>query len=202
MQETIATMSLSYLQSSSPKFSETFTTHTHTPHLPLSPPPQMVSLDEQVAQALNTITMLSNNMTSMQWDISILMQQVVMNQQPVTSQPIQLPSSINIPLPQSPPQQPPSLYFFPPAMFTSPPTHTKEPKIMALIPFTGKHEDTKLFINSCTLYMNGQKSEFADEDANIYWILSYTYDCRICKNLVQLHNLLNVLQTADFLKQQ
>jgi len=29
------------------------------------------------------------------------------------------------------------------------------------------------FINGCCLYMNGRKLEFPDEDAKIYWILSY-----------------------------
>ena len=44
---------------------------------------------------------------------------------------------------------------------------------MAPLHFTSKHDKTKSFINSCTLYMNGWKSEFPDEDAKIYWILSY-----------------------------
>ena len=54
-----------------------------------------------------------------------------------------------------------------------PPVRTKEPKIAAPLHFTGKRDETESFINSCTLYMNGRKSEFPDEEAKIYWILLY-----------------------------
>ena len=91
--------------------------------------------------------------------------------QPVAPAPL---SPLNIPLPPSQPSPPhrPSLYLH--GQYTlPPPIRTKEPKIAAPLYFTGKHDETESFINLCTLYMNDQKSEFPDEDAKIYWILSY-----------------------------
>jgi len=52
-------------------------------------------------------------------------------------------------------------------------SHIREPKIATPLPFSEKRDNTKSFINGCCLYMNDQKSEFPDEDAKIYWILSY-----------------------------
>ena len=137
----------------------------------------MSSLDVQLAQAVKAITMLSTSMAAMQQQIGILTQSVAQQQQamlqPIAPVPAPL-SPLNIPLPPSPPSPPRRLspqmqgqYVFPP------PIRTKEPKIVAPLYFTGKRDETELFINSCTLYMNGQKSEFPDEDAKIYWILLY-----------------------------
>jgi len=54
------------------------------------------------------------------------------------------------------------------------PLHTSEnQRLQPPLPFSGKRDDTESFINGCCLYMNGRKSEFPDEDAKIYWILSY-----------------------------
>ena len=137
----------------------------------------MASLDEQLAQAVSMITMLSNSMVAMQQQMSILTQNVAEQQQrmlqPVAPIPVPL-SPLNIPLPPSPPSPPhhPSPYMQGQYVLP-PPVRTKEPKIAAPLHFTGKHDRTELFINSCTLYMNGWKSEFSDEEAKIYWFLSY-----------------------------
>ena len=68
----------------------------------------MASLDEQLAQAVTAITMLSNSMIAMQQQVSILTQNVHDQQQimlqPVAPAPL---SPLNIllpPLPPSPPQ--------------------------------------------------------------------------------------------------
>ena len=121
--------------------------------------------------------MLSTSMAAMQNQIGILTQSVAQQQQamlqPIAPIPAPL-SPLNIPLPSSPPSPPhhPSPHMQGQYMFP-PPIRTKEPKIAAPLHFTSKRDETKSFINSCTLYMNGQKSEFPDEDAKIYWILSY-----------------------------
>jgi len=52
-------------------------------------------------------------------------------------------------------------------------SHIREPKIVTLLPLSGKRDNTKSFINGCCLYMNSQKPEFPDKDAKIYWILLY-----------------------------
>ena len=137
----------------------------------------MASLDIQLAQAVEAITMLSNSMVAMQQQVAILTQNVADQQQrmlqsitPVSA----LLSPLNIPLPPSPPSPPcrPSPYMQGQYVLP-PPVRTKELKIAAPLHFTGKQDKTELFINSCTLYMNGQKSEFPDENAKIYWVLSY-----------------------------
>ena len=64
----------------------------------------MSFLNEQLAQAVAAITMLSNSMAAMQQQVSILTQNVADQQQrilqPVASIPL---SPLNIPLPPSPP---------------------------------------------------------------------------------------------------
>jgi len=87
-------------------------------------------------------------------------------------------STHHFPLPPSPQQQPlshPSLFALAQDQSTSilSSSRIKEPKIANLLPFSGKRDITESFINGCCLYMNGQKSEFPNEDAKIYWILSY-----------------------------
>ena len=120
---------------------------------------------------------LLTSMAAMQQQIGILTQSIAQQQQamlqPIVPVPAPL-SPLNIPLPPSPPSPPCRLspqiqgqYMFPP------PIRTKEPKIAAPLHFTGKRDETESFINSCTLYMNGRKSEFPDKEAKIYWILSY-----------------------------
>ena len=135
----------------------------------------MSSLDEQLAQAVAAIMMLSNSMTAMQQQVTILTQNIYEQQQrvlqPVAPVPL-LP--LTIPLPPSPPSPPhwPSPYLQEQYVLP-PPIRQKEPKIVAPLHFTGKHDETESFINLCTLYMNSLKSEFPDDDAKIYWILSY-----------------------------
>ena len=137
----------------------------------------MASLDIQLAQAVEVIMMLSTSMAAMQNQIGILTQSIAQQQQamlqPIAPIPRSL-SPLSIPLPPSPPSPPrrPSppvqgQYMFPPLI------RTKELKIAAPLHFTGKHDETESFINSCTLYMNGRKSEFPDKEVKIYWILSY-----------------------------
>ena len=168
-------MSFSGYRQTSPAFSEPsiFFTPANQP----SPTSPMSSLDVQLAQAVKAITMLSTSMAAMQQQIGILTQSVTQQQQamlqPIAPIPAPL-SPLNISLPPSPPSPPhrPSpqvqgQYIFPP------PIRTKEPKIVAPLHFTSKHDETESFINLCTLYMNGWKLEFPDEDAKIYWILSY-----------------------------
>ena len=111
----------------------------------------------------------------MQQQVAVLIQNVHDQQQimlqPVAPAPL---SPLNIPLPLSPlsPPQHPAVYQQ--GMYALPPsTQQKEPKITTPLHFTGKCDETKSFIISCTLYMNGWKSEFPDEDVKIYWILSY-----------------------------
>ena len=41
------------------------------------------------------------------------------------------------------------------------------------LPFSGKREETEMFINSCRLYMSARSSEFYNEQAKVYWILSF-----------------------------
>ena len=148
-----------------------------TPTYQPSPTSLMASLDVQLAQAIEAITMLLTSMAAMQNQIGILTQSVVQQQQtmlqPIAPVPVPL-SPLNIPLPLSPPSphhrlslQMQGQYIFPS------PVRTKEPKIAAPLHFTGKCDETESFINLCTLYMNGWKSEFPDEDTKIYWILSY-----------------------------
>ena len=75
----------------------------------------MASLDVQLAQAVEAITMLSTSMAAMQNQIGILTQSVAQQQQamlqPITPVPAPL-SPLNIPLPPSPPSPPhhPSLH--------------------------------------------------------------------------------------------
>ena len=52
-------------------------------------------------------------------------------------------------------------------------SHTKEPKILNPLLFSGKRDDMESFINEYCLYVNGCKLEFPNEDVKIYWILSY-----------------------------
>ena len=41
------------------------------------------------------------------------------------------------------------------------------------LPFSRKREETETFINSCHLYMSARPSEFYNEQAKVYWILSF-----------------------------
>ena len=41
------------------------------------------------------------------------------------------------------------------------------------LPFSKKREETEMFINSCRLYMSACPSEFYDEQAKVYWVLSF-----------------------------
>ena len=135
----------------------------------------MASLDEQLAQAVTAITMLSNSMMAMQQQVAILIQNIHEQQQRMLQPVIPAPlSPLNIPFLPSPPSPPchPSLYLQGQYVLP-PPVRTKEPKIAAPLHFTGKCDETESFINLCTLYMNSQKSEFPNEEAKIYWILSY-----------------------------
>jgi len=49
--------------------------------------------------------------------------------------------------------------------------HTREPKIATPLPFSGKRDDIKSFINGCCLYMNGRKLKFPDEDDYIVTLM-------------------------------
>ena len=163
----LPTTSFSLHHSMSPEFSEPLV--LFTPGVQPSTTSPMSSLDEQLAQAVAAITMLSNSMVAMQQQVAILTQNVYKQQQRMLQSVIPTPlSPLNIPLPPSPPSSlchsSPYLqgqYAFPP------PIRQKEPKIVAPLHFTGKCDKTESFINLCTLYMNGQKSEFPDEDAKI-----------------------------------
>jgi len=115
------------------------------------------------------------------------------------SHPNLLPIISLFPLSSSPQQQPllhPSPFALVQNQSTPIPSSSriKEPKIANPLPFSGKRDDMESFINGCCLYMNSRKSEFPDEDAKIYWILSYmqtgsakTWRC-YDKGLILCHN--------------
>ena len=46
-------------------------------------------------------------------------------------------------------------------------------KIAAPPSFTGKMNETKLFIQACQIYLLIRKDEFQDEESKILWVLSY-----------------------------
>jgi hypothetical protein len=67
--------------------------------------------------------------------------------------------------------------------------HSKDPKIAAPQPFSGKRDETESFLNSCHLYLNARPSEFRDDNARIYWVLSYmqTGSARVWRDYVISH---------------
>jgi len=139
------------------------------------------NLENQLADAMMVIQTLMANVGNLTQQVVHLTQNVALMQAnqnfpPLT--PISQPSPCNFPLPPSPQYQslpPPSLLELAQDQAAPMPSSSRirEPKIATPLPFTGKRDDTESFINGCCLYMNGQKSEFPDKDAKIYWILSY-----------------------------
>jgi len=139
------------------------------------------NLENQLADAMMVIQMLMVNVGNLTQQVVHLTQNMALmqaNQNFPPPAPIPQPSSCNFPLPPSPqyqPLPPPSLLKLAQDQAALMPSssHIREPKIATPLSFSGKRDDTESFINGCCLYMNGQKSEFPDEDAKIYWILSY-----------------------------
>jgi len=166
-------LSFTLLRSTSPTFSdisqESGTTSTSS------------NLENQLADAMMVIQMLMANIGNLTQQVVHLTQNVVLmqaNQNFPPPAPIPQPSPCNFPLPLSPqyqPLPPPSPLKLAQDQAAPMPSSSRirEPKIATLLPFSEKRDDTESFINGCCLYMNGQKSEFLDEDARIYWILSY-----------------------------
>ena len=131
----LPTTSFSILWSTSPAFSEPLILFTPAFQPPPSSP--MSSLDEQLAQAVAAIMMLSNSMAAMQNQIGILTQNVAEQQQrmlqPVV--PAHL-SPLNIPLPPSPPSPPhhPSPHLQGQYVFPPPPSGPRNQRLW--LPFT------------------------------------------------------------------
>jgi len=137
------------------------------------------NLKTQFADAMMVIQTLMANVGNLTQQVIHLTQNVAyMQAAQNVSQPSPQPSPCHFSLPSSPQQQPlshPSPFTLAQDQSTPIPSSSriKEPKIANPLPFSGKRDDTESFINGCCLYMNGRKSEFPDEDAKIYWILSY-----------------------------
>jgi len=139
------------------------------------------NLENQLADAMTVIQTLMANIGNLTQQVVQLMQNVALmqaNQNFPPSAPIPQSSPHNFPLPPSPqyqPLPPPSPLELAQDQMALMPSSLciREPKIATPLPFSGKRDDTESFINRCCLYMNGQKSEFPDEDAKIYWILLY-----------------------------
>jgi len=133
------------------------------------------NLENQLADAMMVIQMLIANVGNLTQQVVHLIQNMALMQ-----------ANQNFPPPASIPQ--PSPTFTPISTTTTTisawtgpgpgNTHAflfmhREPKIATSLPFSGKRDNTESFINRCCLCMNGWKLEFPDEDAKIYWILSY-----------------------------
>ena len=170
----------------SPNFS-----NISTPSSPPSSPP-MASLDQQLQEALAAINGLTEKVQSLTSNLDILWNenQALCGQQPVPAQSPMMPQpsypsmfspqplpchsppwpSGSRPLP-TPPQFLPSHIPLP----QTPPTWSsfKNPKIASPLSFSGKCEDTEMFIHLCILYINGQPSEFGMEQNKVTWILSH-----------------------------
>ena len=139
------------------------------------------NLENQLADAMMVIQVLMANVGNLTQQVVHLTQNVALmqaNQNLPPPAPIPQPSPCNFPLPLSLQYQPlPLPSPFPLAQDHAAPMPSssciREPKIATPLPCSGKRDDTESFINRCCLYMNGQKSEFPDEDAKIYWILLY-----------------------------
>jgi len=139
------------------------------------------NLENQLADAMMVIQTLIVNIGNLTQQVIHLMQNVALmqaNQNFPPPAPIPQPSPRNFPLSPSPRYQslpPPSPLELAQDQVAPIPSSSRirEPKITTPLPFSGKRDDTESFINRCCLYMNGQKSEFLDEDAKVYWILSY-----------------------------
>jgi len=143
--------------------------------------PALLNLENQLADTITVIQTLMVNVGNLTQQVIHLMQNVALmqaNQNFLPPAPILQPSPCNFPLPPSPqyqPLPPPSPLELAQDQVAPMPSSSRirEPKIATPLPFSGKRDDTESFINRCCLYMNGRKSEFLDEDAKIYWILSY-----------------------------
>jgi len=134
-----------------------------------------LNLETQLADAMTVIQTLMANVGNLTQQVIHLTQNVAYMQ---AAQNVPQSSPCHFSLPSSPQQQPllhPSLFALAQDQSTSisSSSRIKEPKIANPLPFSGKRNDMESFINGCCLYMNSRKSEFPDEDAKIYWILSY-----------------------------
>jgi len=139
----------------------------------------LLNLETQLTDAMTVIKMLMANVGNLIQQVIHLMQNVAY-MQAAQNVPQSSPQSSprHFPLPSSPQQQ--SLSHLSPFVLAqdqstpiSSSSRIKEPKIANPLSFSGKKDDTESFINGYCLYINGRKSEFPDEDAKIYWILSY-----------------------------
>jgi len=132
------------------------------------------NLETQLADAMMVIQMLMANVGNLTQQVVHLTQNVAyMQAAQNVPQPSSQPSPHHFPLPPSPQQQPllhPSPFALAQDQSTPIPSSSriKEPKIANPLPFSGKRDDTKSFINGGCLYVNSRKSEFPDEDAKIY----------------------------------
>ena len=131
----------------------------------------MSTPDEQLAQAIQAIGALVNQVSSLTATVNGMQMQLGDLKFPPPPRPITPaaptpchPSPAHVPLPASRPFSP---------YYQALPPIRKEPKMAIPLPFSGKREETETFINSCHLYMSARPSEFYDEQAKVYWILSF-----------------------------
>ena len=174
----------SLYRQTSPNFS-----HISTPSSPPSLSPTMASLNQQLQEALATINGLTEKVQSLISNLDVLRNknQALHGQCPASAHSPFMPQS-TYPSMFSPPQHSPPWPSgshplpIPPWISPShvplpqtPPTWSlfKNLKIASPLPFSGKHEDTEIFIHLCILYINGQPSEFGTEQNKVTWILSH-----------------------------
>ena len=157
------------LRSTSPQFSDLSTPSSNPSSI--SSPITMSTPDEQLAQAIQAIGALVNQVSSLTATVNGMQMQLGDLQFPPPPRPItpaapipRHPSPAHVPLPASRPFSP---------YYQAPPPTRKEPKMAVPLPFSGKREETETFINSCRLYMSARPSEFYDEQAKVYWVLSF-----------------------------
>ena len=131
----------------------------------------MSTPDEQLAQAIQAIGALVNQVSSLTATVNGMQMQIGDLAFPPPPHPItpvepipRHPSPAHVPLLASQPLSP---------CYQAQPPPRKEPKMATPLPFSGKREETETFINSCRLYICTRPSEFYNEQTKIYWILSF-----------------------------
>ena len=184
--KTMSHNAFSLYRQTTPNFS-----NISTPSSPPSSPP-MASLDQQLQEALATINGLTKKVQSLTSNLDTLRNenQALCGQHPTPAhvpfmpQPSYPSMFLPQPLPYHSPPRPSGSHPLPiPPHFSpsqiplpqTPPARSffKDPKIVSPLPFSGKCEDTEMFIHSCILYINSRPSEFGTEQNKVTWILSH-----------------------------
>ena len=165
--------SLETLYKNSPKFS--------TPSSPISlcediatslTLKPIMSLDEKLAQTLAAMERMEKLMEALNNDLEAVKQENHYLKAVVETN--NDPTHPDHPLYEEPAvgsSPPPANY--PQSLPGKPEIKYREPKIAAPIPFDGKRENTKSFINACQLYISARPSKFQNEEQKMHWIMSY-----------------------------